>query len=350
MLGLWILGSVLLCLLALATLYCHHNIYAERKLMQKASRAGIISKQVTLSGGAVISYGQGPANGPPLLLIHGQTVAWQDYNKVLPALSKSFQIYAVDCFGHGASSHDGAIYSCQANGEALIDFIDTVIRGVCYISGHSSGGILAAWLCARAPERVLGVVLEDPPLFRVTPEEIQKDQGAFAWYDAYLPTHQFVTQIEETDFALFYLKHGYLLTLFGDLQAKIVQAAQTRRKRKPDMPIKIAWIPHLWLRVLLYLDKYDPAFGNAFYSGTWMAGIDQEALLAKIQCPAVYLKANTQYGKDGVLYAANTDEDAAKVEALIRHCRRTSLKSGHNIHFEHPDVFIAACQSLLQKA
>jgi hypothetical protein len=38
-----------------------------------------------------------------------------------------------------------------------------------------------------------------------------------------------------------------------------------------------------------------------------MAGIDQEAMLRQIECPVVYLKASTNYGDDGVLYAATTD-------------------------------------------
>jgi hypothetical protein len=41
-----------------------------------------------------------------------------------------------------------------------------------------------------------------------------------------------------------------------------------------------------------------------------MKGVDQEGMLRDIRCPVAYLKANTRYGKDGVLYAANTDEEA----------------------------------------
>ena len=79
-----------------------------------------------------------------------------------------------------------------------------------------------------------------------------------------------------------------------------------------------------------------------------MKDTDQEKTLKNIQCPVIYLKANTQYGKDGVLYAANTDEDANKVQGLIRNCKRMNIKSGHDIHFEHPDVFISACKELLK--
>lgn len=344
-----IIGIVFICLIVLSGRYLHSNIHYDEALMRAVNQAGFDDKQVTLPDGSVISYGEGPDNGPALLLIHGQTVAWEVYDKVLPGLAKSFHVYAVDCYGHGESSHEVDLYSCEANGEALIWFMSNVIKESCYLSGHSSGGILAAWIAANAPERIDGLVLEDPPLFRVTPEEIQEDKGAFAWYDAYIVTHNFINQEDETDFSLYYLKHSYLLTLFGGLQDKIVQSAVKYRQENPDRPIQIAWIPYTWLRTLLYMDNYDPKFGNAFYEGSWMKDIDQENMLKSIKCPVIYLKANTQYGKDGVLYAANTEDDADKVQSLIGNCERIDIKSGHSIHFERPDAFIAACEQLLNK-
>src|SRR5699024_10720990 len=53
--------------------------------------------------GAKLHYAQGPNNGPALLLIHGQMKDWTTYMRVLPELAKHFQVYAVDCYGHGHS-------------------------------------------------------------------------------------------------------------------------------------------------------------------------------------------------------------------------------------------------------
>ncbi len=344
-----IVGIVVICLAALLGRYLYTNMHHDEILMSKVKQAGFENKQVVLPDGSVISYGEGPNNGPSLLLIHGQTVAWGDYGTVLPELSKSFHIYAVDCYGHGESSHKVDLYSCQTNGEALIWFMNNIIKETCYLSGHSSGGILAAWIAANAPNQINGLVLEDPPLFSVTPEEVQEDKGAFAWYDAYIVTHSFLSQNNETDFPLYYLKHSYLVSLFGGLQDKISESAEKYRQANPDKPIKIAWVPHTWLRTLLYMDNYDPQFGNSFYDGSWMKGIDQDSMLKSIRCPVIYLKANTQYGKDGVLYAANSDDDANKVQSLVNSCERTDIKSGHDIHFDHPDVFISACEKLLNR-
>ena len=141
---------------------------------------------------AVVNYAEGPDNGPALVLVHGQGMQWEDYAHVLPDLAQRYHVFAVDCFGHGESSHDPALYSCEAIGRAFKSFAAQKI-GVCYLaSGHSSGGIIAAWLAANDAERVSACVLEDPPFFRVMPVEMQQEPGCFAWKDGFVVTHAFL--------------------------------------------------------------------------------------------------------------------------------------------------------------
>ncbi len=341
---------IVICLAVLIGRYFYANMHYDEALMLKVKQTGYKVKSVKLPDGSIIGYGEGPDNGPALLLIHGQTVSWEDYDTVLPQLSKSFHVFAVDCYGHGKSSHEADLYSCRANGEAILWFADNVIKENFYISGHSSGGILAAWVAANTPDKVYGLLLEDPPFFSVTPYEVQKNKGAFTWFETYTVTHDFVNRDDENDFPIYYLKHSYFLSLFGGLQKKIVASAEKYRRTCPDKPIGIYWFPHAWIRPLLYMDNYDPRFGNAFYEGIWMKDIDQERMLKDIKCPVVYLKAKTLYGKDGILYAANSDEDADRLQDLIDDCERINIKSGHDIHYDHPYAFIAALEMLLKKA
>jgi pimeloyl-ACP methyl ester carboxylesterase len=49
-----------------------------------------------------------------------------------------------------------------------------VIGETAVVSGHSSGGLLAVWLAANAPDTVRGVILEDPPLFTTTLPRAEK--------------------------------------------------------------------------------------------------------------------------------------------------------------------------------
>ena len=77
---------------------------------------------------------------------------------------------------------------------------------------------------------------------------------------------------------------------------------------------------------------------------------DQADLLSRITCPTVYLKAQTSYGEDGTLFAANSDEDAARVQQLIACCETTVIESGHDIHYEHPDAFAKAVNEAAGKS
>lgn len=293
-------------------------------------------------GGVALNYAEGPDNGPALLLVHGQGMQWEDYARVLPELAKSYHVFAVDCFGHGESSHDPALYRLQTMGEALKAFAGQTIGDSYLVSGHSSGGIIAAWLAANDAERVAGCLLEDPPLFRVTPVEMQQEPGCFVWRDAFEVIHAFLQQTEVEDPVVYYAQHSYLFSLFGGLQPKIAEWTVQERAGHPDEHLTLAWVPHDWVRGMYFYDDFDVRFSETFYTGSWFEGVDQADLLRRITCPTVYLKAETNYGKDGLLYAANSDEDAARVLDLVAGCELVTIKSGHDIHYEHPDAFATA--------
>ncbi len=322
--------------------YCYDNLHYDKGMMDATWAAGFEEKQITLANGAIINYAEGPDNGSPLLLIHGQQVAWEDYESVLPELAKNHHVFAIDCFGHGQSSHDASLYSCAAGGQAIVEFIERTIGEPVIISGHSSGGILAAWVAANAPQYVRGAVLEDPPLFEVTPEEMQEGASCWVWHDSFLNIHGFLNQTEVSDWPVYYAQHSYLFGKFGNLQPTIVSMMESWRTEHPTGPVKLMWLPHSWIATLYYNDYYDLLFGEAFYDGTWMKGVDQQAMLQSISFPVIYLKANTHYGDDGMVYGANSDEDAALVQASIANCTTIRIESGHDIHQEHPADFIAA--------
>ena len=301
------------------------------------------------SAAAVVNYAEGPDNGPALVLVHGQGMQWEDYARVLPDLAQRYHVFAVDCFGHGESSHDPALYSCQAIGQAIKAFAAQEIGGPYLATGHSSGGIVAAWLAANDAEHVTGCVLEDPPVFRVTPAEMQQEPGCFVWKDGFEVTHAFLQQSEVADPAVYYAQHSYLFGLFGGLQPKIAEWTAQERAANPDAHLTLAWVPHDWVRGLYFYDDFDVRFSETFYDGTWFDGVDQADVLGRIACPTVYLKAQTNYGEDGTLFAANSDEDAARVQQLVANCETVVVESGHDIHYEHGDAFIDALDEVIRR-
>ncbi|HHZ06975.1 MAG TPA: alpha/beta fold hydrolase [Clostridiales bacterium] len=109
----------------------------------------------------------------PLVLIHGQCMCFRDYESVFEALSEWYHIFAVDCLGYGKSEKNAELYTCEKIGNLLCEFIEKVIGEPCIVSGHSSGGILAAYIAGQIPAMVKGLLLEDPPFFNVEPGEVE---------------------------------------------------------------------------------------------------------------------------------------------------------------------------------
>lgn len=341
-----VLVSIVLIVTVGLSLFFRHNLNYDDDLMKEVYKSGFVENKIIL-GDASINYAEGPNNGPPLLLIHGQGMSWADYDSVLPELSKHFHVFSVDVFGHGKSEHDKKLYRLNVNGEYLAKFIKEVVGKKTYITGHSSGGLIAAWIASEHPDLVDALVLEDPTLFRVTPEEAQEGNKTFAWYEAYVKAHEFLKQEEQSDYLLYSFENSYFLAQLGGLRDAVVDSAYKYRENNPEGPIKISWLPASWIRGMYYLDQFDPEFGNAFYTGEWFKNVDQEQMLKNIKVPTIYLKATTVYGEDGTLFAANTEEDADKVMRLLENAERINVKSGHSIHFEKPKEFIKFFVELL---
>lgn len=340
---LFIIVIVLLSLIVLISIalgiFAYNNLHYDENDMKKVWKAGFTEKQAVLESGTVLNYAESAdEDKTPLLLIHGQGMAWEDYARVLPKLAKEYHVYAIDCHGHGSSSHDSSSYTCKAMTEDFVSFIENEIGEPCVVSGHSSGGILAANIAATSPENVLGVVLEDPPFFSVLPEEME---NTFVWKDGFEVTHNYLSQTDEEYYVPYYFENGYLWKMFQGLEEFPAESARTYSQKNQEECKKIWYMPYSWTHGLLYTDEYDYDFAETFYDGSWFDGVSQEEILKNIKCPCIYIKAKTEYGEDGVLYAANDDDDAERVVELIENCERVVTEtSDHDIHFVYSKKFV----------
>lgn len=339
-----VIGSLLGVIIAVGGIYVHRNLNYYKAPIRQTMKAGFTEKQATLTDGTVLNYGEGPDNGPPLLLIHGQAVSWEDYTTVLPKLSEHYHVYAVDCHGHGKSSKDPEKYSAEAMGKDFAWFIENVIGEPAIVSGHSSGGLLTAWLAANAPEQVLGVVLEDPPFFSI---EANRRETEFAWVDTFKTCHIFLEQSEEDDFTLYYLKNCYWINFFGNGKQGIVKSAASYREKHPDSMLKIFFLPPSITHIFLFMEDYDPRFGDAFYDSSWMENFDHAETLPRIQCPSVLVHTNWQF-KDGILMGAMSGEDAERAHSLIDGNELIKVDSGHDFHYEKPKEFLQIMVDFLE--
>lgn len=341
----WIFGGVFMVAAAAAGGYLLNNITYFKRSMTAVYRAGFVEKQATINGSR-LNYAEGPANGPALLLIHGQAVDWQNYANALPALAAHYHVFAVDCYGHGRSDRAPEKYTLPAMGADLAQFINAVIGDQAIVCGHSSGGLLAAWLAAYKPERVQAVVLEDPPFFTTL---LPRARQTWNYVDLATTAHNFLAGGAD-DFVVYNVRHGKLFALFQGLQPRLIQRTVAARTRHPDRPVRIPYLPPVMNEMLRGLHTYDPRFGDAFYDGSWNGDVDHAEMLAGIGGTAVLIHANWEVDADGILRAAMNDNDAERARSLLQNVEFHRVDSGHGFHFEKPRAFTQILLALREEA
>ncbi len=115
----------------------------------------------------------GPADGPPVVLVHGlagSAAEWEDGQAALAA--SGLRVLAYDRRGYGGSSapspYTGTTVEEQA--EDLAALLAALGLGPAVVVGRNVGALVALDLAKRHPGRVRGLVLAAPPLFAFVPE------------------------------------------------------------------------------------------------------------------------------------------------------------------------------------
>ena len=104
----------------------------------------------------------GPAEVPPLVLLHGLTESSAAWRQIAPHLARRRTVYAWDARGHGESDWAAdAAYAGDAHFADVAGALDALGVERCALAGFSMGGSVAI-LCAGAmPERIERVVVAD---------------------------------------------------------------------------------------------------------------------------------------------------------------------------------------------
>ena len=125
-------------------------------------RAGVESRYVEVNGLRLHYFEAGPADGAPLLMVHGLGARGEDFGKLLPELARAgFHVYAPDLPGYGRSERPDVAYTIAYQEAAVKGFLDAVRLGRVDVVGWSMGGWIAMRLTADHPELVHRLVLYD---------------------------------------------------------------------------------------------------------------------------------------------------------------------------------------------
>ena len=110
-----------------------------------------LPKNIFDTGTLTINYAEGPANGSPLVLLHGGTARWQELNPLITELEHHWHVYACDKRGHGRSDR-AAAYRMVDFFPDTAAFIRDHIGAPTVLLGHSGGAIVALGVAAQIPE------------------------------------------------------------------------------------------------------------------------------------------------------------------------------------------------------
>ena len=98
-------------------------------------------------------------SGSALVLLHGLGGSRLSWEPQLAGLAGRHRVVAWDMPGYGASRPlDGAV-TFTTLADALIDFLDTIGALAVHLAGISFGGMIAQYVAARYPSRVLSLAL-----------------------------------------------------------------------------------------------------------------------------------------------------------------------------------------------
>ena len=104
----------------------------------------------------------GPADGPPVVLLHGFPEFWWTWHAQLAALAQAgFRVIVPDLRGFGLSDKPPHVedYRAEQRRADIVGLLDALGHERVYLAGHDFGGFVAWNLAIRNPERLRKLVV-----------------------------------------------------------------------------------------------------------------------------------------------------------------------------------------------
>ena len=282
------------------------------------------TENVLVTASVSLNYVEGPDNGQPLVLLHGLGRRWQVFEALIPALSKSWHLFAPDLRGHGKSTHVARGYHGREYANDIVAFLERQVQGPAIVFGHSLGGMIGLWIAAHHPALVRALMIGDSMLLSKGFEPGTMYPMLFAG----------LHDLASKDGTLEELAHG-----LANIKLKVPGLSE---------PVPIGDLPgndrehlQLWAQCVRQVDA--DAFAMTL-DGSSLQDWDGESLLRHVQCPTLLLQGNPDLG------ALMSDADVTRAMTLLAnavHVRFPTL--GHALYIQQPEPVLREITNFLAK-
>jgi len=274
------------------------------------------------TGEVQLSYAEGPAHGPPLVLLHGLGRRWQVFLPVIPALSLRWHIFAPDLRGHGKSSRVARGYRGPQYAEDIARLLRERVSAPAVLFGHSLGGMLGMWVASHHPDLVRALILGDNMI--VVPQFHNPMYTAlFSGLRDLARQSGSVEQIADGIGRI-------LLPVPGTDESVTIR----------ELPGNDEAYLLSWARCV---QQADPNAYNMALDGSSLQGWDGETVLRGIACPTLLLQGSRELG--GLM----SDADVALASRLLPHHTHVKFRNlGHALFIQQPEPVLRAVTNFLE--
>lgn len=273
------------------------------------------------TGQVRLNYAEGPAHGPPLVLVHGLGRRWQVFLPVIPALSLRWHIFAPDLRGHGKSSRVARGYHGPQYSEDIACLLRERVSAPAVLFGHSLGGMLAMWIASHHPELVRALVLGDNI---IVAQRLRNPM--------YTSLFSGLRELARTGGSVEQIADG-----IGKIRLRVPSGESVTIRELPgnDEAYLLSWARSV--------QQTDPDAYEMTLDGSSIEGWDGEAVLRGISCPTLLLQGTPELG--GLM----SDADVALATRLLPHHAHVKFRNlGHALFIQQPEPVLRAVTNFLE--
>jgi pimeloyl-ACP methyl ester carboxylesterase len=229
----------------------------------------------------------------------------------------------------------------------LKHFIREVIQQPTLVAGLSSGGVLATWLAAYAPEDVIAIIAEDPPIFssiwpRIQNEKFMANNFRLAVECLGKERKRDILDIER------YLSQvgapvegkAELLKIPSFIIKMMFFIARANRAMRHDRPYDPPFLPFNMRAGFKFLSEYDTDFSRGTLDGDLSKDFNPDEALKLIKCPVLLLRGTAYRHETWGLVGAIDDQDLERIISLVTDLQCVQISGGHEIHMLQPGRYI----------